>query len=149
MLTRWWEAYCASLKAKHYENSTFYANCAADVITDCLSKPESSLFLCATHYSNRCIVISIPVLMLWNVRISLRLKSILIGIFSVTVVVMITAIIRVTTVTSVNEEPDYSWLYFWSNIEMTTCMRLPPPLILLVFLSFIFFSVIHNHIKNR
>lgn len=139
MLTRWWEAYCASLKAKRYQNRTFYANCATDIITDCLSKPESSPFLCVTHYSNRCIVISIPVLMLWHVRISLLLKSILIGIFSVTVVVMITAIIRVTTVTLGNEEPDYSWLYFWSNIEMTTCMRHPPPLILLASLCFICF----------
>lgn len=103
----------------------------------------------STHYSNRCIVISIPVLMLWHVRISIRLKSILIGLFSVTVVVMITAIIRVTTVTSVNEEPDYSWLYVWNNIEMTTCMRLPPPSSCLPPCLLICFSVVLNQTKNR
>lgn len=72
--------------------------------------------------SNICLVISIPVLMLWNVRISLRQKLILIGIFSVSVVVMITAIVRVAIVNSVDENLDISWLYFWSSIEMATCM---------------------------
>lgn len=40
-LTGFWEAYCPSLKAIRYQNRTFYANCAADVITDCLSKSAS------------------------------------------------------------------------------------------------------------
>lgn len=58
--------------------------------------------------------------MLWDVRIQLRKKLALIAIFSVTIVVMVVSIIRVTVVHSVNENVDISWLYFWSNIEMAT-----------------------------
>ena len=81
--------------------------------------------------------------MLWHVRIPLRQKLILIGIFSVTVVVMITAIIRVAIVNSINENADISWLYLWSNVEMATCMypNSPPP----DTLSFISFP---KYIKN-
>ena len=58
--------------------------------------------------------------MLWNVRIQMRKKLALIAIFSVTIVVMVVSIIRVTVVHSANENVDISWLYFWSNIEMNT-----------------------------
>ena len=66
--------------------------------------------------------------MLWHVRIPLRQKLILIGIFSVTIVVIIIAIIRVTIVYPKNEIIDYSWLYFWSDIEVSTCMYTCPTL---------------------
>lgn len=36
--TGWWKAHCGSLESRHYLNRTFYANCVADVMTDCLSK---------------------------------------------------------------------------------------------------------------
>lgn len=75
--------------------------------------------------------------MLWHVRIPLRQKLILIGIFSVTVVVMITAIIRVGIVNSIDENAEISWLYLWSNIEMATCMcpHHPVPLYFIFLLS--------------
>lgn len=60
--------------------------------------------------------------MLWNARLPLRTKAILLAIFSLTVFIMIVAVIRVTVVNSPNLPADVSWLYFWSNIEMTTCM---------------------------
>lgn len=65
-------------------------------------------------------VISIPVRMLWNVRLPLRQKLLLMTIFSLTVIVMIVSIIRVTIVGSSTQQPDISWVYFWSNIEMST-----------------------------
>lgn len=65
-------------------------------------------------------VISIPVRMLWNVRLPLRQKLLLMIIFSLTVIVMIVSIIRVTIVGSSTQQPDISWVYFWSNIEMST-----------------------------
>lgn len=58
--------------------------------------------------------------MLWNVRLPRRQKVLLITLFSLTVVVMIVSIIRVTIVGSETQDPDISWLYFWSNIEMPT-----------------------------
>ena len=56
--------------------------------------------------------------MLWHVRVPLGQKLILLGIFSLTVIVMIVAIIRVAVV---NKDGDISWLYLWSNVEMATC----------------------------
>lgn len=64
-------------------------------------------------------------MMLWHVRIPLRQKLILIGIFSVTVVVMIIAIIRVTIIKPEHGYIDVSWLYVWSSVEVSTGMYLP------------------------
>lgn len=96
------------------------------MFTDCLSKSRPSSSYLRLHSFNIGIVISIPILMLWNVRIPLRQKSILIGIFSVTVVVIIVAIIRVAMINDGNGNIDLSWLLFWSNVEVSTCMYPPP-----------------------
>ena len=61
-------------------------------------------------------------MMLWNIRVPRRQKLILMAIFSVVVVVIIVAIVRVVLVNSTQRNADITWLYFWSNIEMTTCM---------------------------
>ena len=60
--------------------------------------------------------------MLWNVRLPLRQKALLMTIFSLTVIVMVVSIIRVTIVSSSTQQPDLSWVYFWSNFEMSTGM---------------------------
>ena len=75
-------------------------------------------------------VITIPILMLWNVRISWRKKLALIGLFSLTVIVIIFSIVRVAVVTSHKTQADVTWLYMWSNIEMAVCM-FPGPVPLL------------------
>ncbi len=72
-------------------------------------------------------VITIPILMLWNIQISLRKKLALMGIFSLTVIVMVVAIVRVAVVTTKNTNADISWLYFWSNIEIAVGICTPPP----------------------
>jgi hypothetical protein len=70
----------------------------------------------------KCTVISVPVALLWNRRIALKMKLILIGLFSMTVLVMCIAIIRVTVVSSKDKPSDITWLYFWSDIELTMGM---------------------------
>lgn len=56
--------------------------------------------------------------MLWKVRISTRRKLALGGVFCVTVITVIFAIVRVAVVaTSASGTADMSWLYAWSNIE--------------------------------
>lgn len=70
------------------------------------------------------LVISIPVLLLWNVRIPPRKKAVLLGIFSLTVFVMVAAITRVTMVDPNGLPPEASWIFFWSNIELTICKYL-------------------------
>ena len=42
----------------------------------------------------------------------------MIGLFSLTVLIMAIAIIRVTVVSSKNVPSDMTWLYFWTNIEL-------------------------------
>ncbi|KAI4225319.1 MAG: hypothetical protein L6R36_003984 [Xanthoria steineri] len=103
----WIWVHCQSPSAIRFTNNTYYGNCAADVVTDCL-------------------IISIPVRMLWNVRLPLRQKLLLMTIFSLTVIVMVVSIIRVAIVgsstRSSTQQPDISWVYFWSNIEMSTAI---------------------------
>ena len=114
--------YCTSLDSIRWVNRTFLGNCAADVITDCLSEYPflqgiwGKILICISP------VISIPVLMLWNVRVPLRQKVFLMAIFSVTFFVMVVAIIRVAVVYSETTNADISWLFLWSNVEMATCM---------------------------
>lgn len=56
--------------------------------------------------------------MLWNVKINARQKLALTGIFSLTVITMMFAIIRVAVVTrQTRANPDSTWLYLWSAIE--------------------------------
>lgn len=59
--------------------------------------------------------------MLWNVRIRLSQKLALMSILSLTLIVIVFAIIRVVVVTSHATQADVSWLWMWSNIEMTIC----------------------------
>ena len=60
-------------------------------------------------------------LILWNVRISMRQKLALGGIFGLTVLIIIAAILRVSFTTNKNRV-DASWLYFWNALELTIGM---------------------------
>lgn len=66
-------------------------------------------------------VITIPILMLWNVHISWKKKLALMSIFSLTVIVIIFSIVRVALINSENSTPDISWVYMWTNIEVAVC----------------------------
>lgn len=66
-------------------------------------------------------VITIPILMLCNVRISWKKKFALMGIFSLTVIVIVFSIVRVVLIYSENRTADVSWLYMWYNIEVAIC----------------------------
>ncbi|KAI4105079.1 MAG: hypothetical protein LQ345_007248 [Seirophora villosa] len=61
--------------------------------------------------------------MLWNVKIPLRKKILLMVVFSLSAIVMIVAVIRVALVAAKGSARDlnwHDWVFFWSNIEMTT-----------------------------
>lgn len=77
---------------------------AADILTDIL-------------------ILSIPFSLLWKVRIPLKKKLILLSIFSLTVVVIVVAIIRVVLISDRQSNgPKYAhidWLYLWSNVEIS------------------------------
>ena len=57
--------------------------------------------------------------MLWNVKISLRKKLALAVIFSITMIIMVFAIIRVVVVSTFSHQLDQTWLYMWSSVEQT------------------------------
>ncbi|CAG8887277.1 unnamed protein product [Penicillium egyptiacum] len=88
----------------HYENRMFWANCAGDVITDFM------IFLVS--------VLSIPFLVLWKARISLRKRLLLLSIFSATIFIMVTAIIRVAVGMNYDRQMNIDWLCFWSFVEV-------------------------------
>ena len=71
------------------------------------------------------IVILVPITLLWKVRLNYRKKFALGGIFCITVIIMVFAIIRVIVVSSYSEEPDETWLYTWSSIEQAVCNSTP------------------------
>jgi hypothetical protein len=65
---------------------------------------------------------SMPISILWNVRISLRRKFLLGGLFSLVVITMLVAIVRVTVVSrkgalSNRNQVEVTWLYLWHFIE--------------------------------
>lgn len=77
---------------------------AADVITDAL-------------------ILSIPVIILWNVQIPWRKKVILFAVFSATILIMLISIIRITLTKGTQQqlvEPGIDWIYLWSAAEMGT-----------------------------
>ncbi|CAI7587896.1 unnamed protein product [Penicillium glandicola] len=92
-------ARCPNPDHVHYENRMFWANCAGDVITDLM-------------------ILSIPFLVLWRVRISLRKKLGLLSIFSATIFIMVTAIIRVAVRMNYDRQINIDWLCFWSFVEV-------------------------------
>ena len=63
--------------------------------------------------------ISIPISLLWKVEITVKQKVALAGIFSLAVITMTFAIVRVTVISILTQQPDVSWLYMWSFVEQT------------------------------
>ena len=69
-------------------------------------------------------VMTIPAILLWNVRMPLGQKLALLGIFSLTIFVMIVSIVRVAvTRTSATIQADQTWLFLWAHVEMGVGMR--------------------------
>ncbi|CAI7567797.1 unnamed protein product [Penicillium bialowiezense] len=90
---------CPQLDHIHYENRAFWANATGDIVTDLM-------------------ILSIPFLVLWNTRISRRKKLVLLSMFSATVVIMISAVIRVAVGMNYDRQINIDWLCFWSFIEV-------------------------------
>ena len=89
---------CTTAGALARENGTLYASVVLDVVTDSL-------------------LISIPILLLWNVQISLRRKMILGGILCLSVLMIIIAIVRVATGKNAKGQVDTAWVIFWLQAE--------------------------------
>ncbi|KAL5355197.1 hypothetical protein BJX96DRAFT_170441 [Aspergillus floccosus] len=84
----------------HFQNYYFYVNFAVDVATDLL-------------------ILSIPILILWEVRLPLRKKLVLGAVFSVIMITIAVSTIRVAVNRSSDTNVDVTWLYFWSFVELS------------------------------
>lgn len=122
----WILAQCAAPSQQSFTRKTFYWHAAADVLTDAM-------------------ILSIPISMMWNVRILWQQKLALMGLFSLTIVATIVSILRVTLVTSNEHQPDSTWLYTWSNLDMAVAI------IVACLASFrqLFIKSEHNSLKRQ
>lgn len=66
------------------------------------------------------VVLSIPILLLWNTNIPQRKKIILLSIFSATILIMVVAVVRVAVDNTYDREINIAWLCFWSFVEVDT-----------------------------
>ena len=89
---------CTSAEALARETAILDASAILDILTDCF-------------------LISIPVLLLWNVQINIRRKLILGGILCLSIFMIILAIVRVSTGKSNNGQVDSAWVIFWLQAE--------------------------------
>ncbi|MCJ1422458.1 hypothetical protein MMC29_000338 [Sticta canariensis] len=78
---------------------------------------ENMIYICVFDVITDAAIITIPILMLRNTRISWKKKLALMSIFSLTIVVIAFSIVRVALVNS-KQLVDISWLYMWSNFEV-------------------------------
>jgi hypothetical protein len=67
---------------------------------------------------------TIPILMLWNVRITWRMKLALFGIFSLTILTMVFALIRLLVIPTDTIAEDLTWSSTWTTVEMAVCKSL-------------------------
>lgn len=110
-------AQCATRSAINRQRLSLHYNTAMDVITDALSSQNACCRKRPYWHAN--IVILVPVNLLWKVQMSLRRKLALASLFSMTILIMVFAIVRVIVVSSYSHQPDQTWLFIWDSIEQT------------------------------
>ncbi|KAK0726540.1 hypothetical protein B0T21DRAFT_36071 [Apiosordaria backusii] len=99
-------AQCTEPPAIAYANLTLRVNCALDVLSDAA-------------------VLSIPIILIWDAKLRTAKKLAFIGLFSLTLLTMLVAILRVVGISSAkwaNGQVDPSYLWLWSCIE--TCIAI-------------------------
>ena len=98
--------------------ATFRAHCAIDVVSDAISEHHHLFHYHLTNSMLTLVVVMlVPFNILHQVRINWRQKLALAGIFSLTIFVMITAIIRVTVTFPYRTHVDLPWVWSWSSTE--------------------------------
>lgn len=99
-------AQCTEPPAIAYANLTLRVNCALDVLSDAA-------------------VLSIPIILIWDAKLRTAEKLAFISLFSLTLLTMLVAILRVVGISSAkwaNGQVDPSYLWLWSCIE--TCIAI-------------------------
>ncbi|PLB44904.1 hypothetical protein P170DRAFT_415749 [Aspergillus steynii IBT 23096] len=92
---------CTASSAVRVQFRSFFINGILDIFSDVL-------------------ITTLPIALLWNVRMPLSRKLKLMGLFSLIVVVAIFAVIRIAAVAEPRHYFDAIWLWMWSLIECAT-----------------------------
>jgi hypothetical protein len=93
--------YCTSEEANNFTMATLRANMAIDVFSDFL-------------------IIAIPIPMLWNVRVPGKKKLAFVGLFSLSIITMVVAIVRAVSVNSSRDgsgQDNATFLWLWTAIQ--------------------------------
>ncbi len=97
------------------QNGILRASASLDIVTDALrrSHPLRSVLPCILKTA----VISIPVVLLWNVKMTIRRKLALWGILCLSIFTAITAVIKVAGGNINHGQVDSAWAIFWLQAE--------------------------------
>lgn len=74
-----------------------------------------------TADQKNCLVLVLPINLPWKVQINIRQKLLPGLVLSLTVFVIVTAIVHATVVLAHSKELDLTWLYTWGVIEQMVC----------------------------
>ncbi|KAF1969287.1 hypothetical protein BU23DRAFT_363246, partial [Bimuria novae-zelandiae CBS 107.79] len=77
---------------------TLKFNCSLDVVTDFM-------------------IMTIPCAILWRVKIPLKQKLALLGLFSLVMITSLFAILRVALIQKFSKQPEPTWAYMWTSLE--------------------------------
>ena len=108
--------------ALHRQRGVLEAVAISDIITDVFStctniRLKIQPYLSPNAYVNNQTVISIPVLLLWKVKISLRRKIVLGFILCLSIFTIITSLIKVIGGYNNQGQIDAAWAVFWLQAE--------------------------------
>lgn len=138
------EVKCVTPAAHQRQNGVLKAITILDIVTDAFRKSWRLLSrLVASIILTNESVISVPVLLLWNVRISIRRKLALCGILCLSVCTMIVSIIKVAGANTSTGGVDSSWVLLWYEIEAAVAI------IVVSFTAFRALFVAHQALKYR
>ena len=111
------EVKCVTPAANLRQNGVLKSVTTLDILTDVVRKSwhlrSAELALMLTSGP----VISVPVILLWNVQISIRRKLALGGILCLSICTIIISIIRLAGGGAINGQLEQSWVLFWYDIE--------------------------------
>ena len=69
--------------------------------------------------NERLTVLVLPINLIWKLKIHIRQRIILGILLTLTIFVIVTAIVRVTIVLEQSRQLDLTWIFTWSAIEQT------------------------------
>ena len=106
---------CVTPVALARENGTLKATAVLDILSDALRRSHTSQSI--SPYILTAAVISIPVTLLWKVKINIRRKLALWGILCLSIFTAITALIKVAGGNIGHGQVDSAWAIFWFQAE--------------------------------